>query len=220
MKNTLKATYSVLGGVLVLMAQSSLANTVTVEKVSGTKAIVKFNGVNPTAGESYGLADGGGGGGGGAGTREHYIALSSNLLSKTMGVGGVMDFAVAGTFGWNMGQFEVGIPVQLGLLGERTAGAGSTTTAKAGVDFDFNFSDNNPGEMMVPFVHAVAKFGILKTATMIKNYDLGAGIGIKYFLNDQVAITAGLDFVLSKNMVAGAAASKVITIPLGIRAYF
>jgi hypothetical protein len=194
--------------------------TVTVEKVQGSKAIVKFEGMKPKAGESYDLGGGdSGGGGGGNGQRPMYLDLSTDLFNKTIADGEVSTTTLGGTLGWNMGQFEVGIPVALSFTGAPEGGE-STIGATFGVDFDFNFTENKPGELMVPFIHGRGDFGLLKSGDTVKFFDFQLGIGIKYFLNDQVAILGGLNFTMAKFMIEGATMGKSISLPIGIRAYF
>ncbi len=213
-----------LAGLFVFAQSAGAQGTVTVEKVSGTKAIVKFKGTKPVVGESYDLGGGDVGGGEaapGSGSRAMYIGLNTTLISKTLAEGNPLSFNVAGTPGWNMGMFEVGVPLSMTFTGEATEGAGSRINASGGIDFDFNFVKNEPGVMFVPYAHGVFSFGMEKQGeTNTKTMSFGLGGGIKYFLNDQVAVTAALDFIMSKSLVEGAVFLKTIRLPIGIRAYF
>jgi hypothetical protein len=207
---------NLLVGTATLISAVALAEgTVTVEKVQGSKAIVKFEGMTPKAGESYDLGGGGGGGGGGNGSRAMYIALNSNLISKTFS--GPMTFSLSGTPGWNMGQFEVGVPITFTYA--HATGA-NVMTMSGGLKPEFNFSDNNAGTMMVPYVGALFSFTLVNTTGLgsAKAMSFGGELGLKYFLNDQVAVTAALSFTMTKAI--GGATAKTIGLPVGIRAYF
>ena len=212
---------AILGAASLASVGAMAEGTVTVEKVQGSKAIVKFEGMKPKAGESYDLGGGGGGDGGGGGNRHMYLDISSSLLTKAFAEGAVASTAIAGTIGWNFGgQFELGIPLSLTYAGSAVEGGSATIGFGVGIDFDFNFVKNNPGEDLIPYIHVMGASSITKQTDAVKGITSAIGVGIKFFLNDQVSIIAGLDFSMSKALVEGATLSKGISVPIGIRAYF
>jgi hypothetical protein len=173
-------------------ALASKGGTITVKQVKGANAIVSFpKGMNPKVGGQYkvspvggedeemGGSDDGMSGGGGSGSRANSIGLAVDI-SKPKGSG--LTFALAGSYGWNMGGFEFGPTLAFGRTSSPAVGsvaATSSTTIGAGVFADVNFAENKAPETFVPALGISAGFNKAGDSTTIT---AGAEIALKLFV--------------------------------------
>lgn len=128
------------------------AQKIKVERLKGNKALVDISGGHVQVGDTFDLSEQASSKTSavkarGGESRDHLLALSTNLSSLTVTSGsssvGVSVFTLSGRYGWNMGATEYG---GLANFGSVSSNSQSTSTFYLGGFFDFNLTANRASE--------------------------------------------------------------------------
>ncbi|MBX3017542.1 MAG: hypothetical protein KF767_06625 [Bdellovibrionaceae bacterium] len=210
------------------LTTAAQAQSFTVKKVKGKQAIVQMTSGSFSEGQTVSVGGGEASSsyssGGSAGSRNKFIGLEgrftstkvtvNNQSSTTTGIG------LLATYGWNKLTMEYGV---IGGVTINSGGGSNSTDLEVGGVFDYNFTENRPGNDGILFVGANATFGSnsggATSTTTIKIYP---HVGYKMFaLGNATAIRFHLGMQLLQTSGGGASGSD--TQPLGgvgLQTYF
>ena len=126
------------------------------------------------------------------------ISSVNTEVSTTAGSadGTVTLISFSGRFGWNMKQYEVG-PI---FSYTATSGDSDESSLLAGGFFEYNFTMNEKGEIMIPYVGVDAQFGTGSEesgGSDVSTSALAYGIygGVRYLpFNDHFFVNGGLEY--------------------------
>lgn len=198
-----------------LLTSPSWGASIKVKKVKGKSATVIFKDMTPEAGEVYQIADDGAeieSGSAGGQSRGRTLGLGGGFSSAS----GVSAFGIGGRYGWNSGIYEYGAIFNF-LSGKTNISGGSLGSEgfTLGGFFDYNLTENRPGQDGIPAVTAQVVIGSTsgKSSTTIQ-----LGGSYKWFaLGTSTCLRA--DALLTSVSVDGVSDS-LMGLQLGLQTYF
>lgn len=184
------------------------AQKIKVRRVKGHQAVIEFSGGTIHPGQAYELVQDefSDANPGSAPQRRYVVSLSfamENTKADTTGATSDTDIALAGRFGWNMEQFELGPTIS--FASDQTGSVTVSTTIFGGFA-DFNLIPNVPGEVFIYGVGGTGGFGQregngssqslmhLTAMPFVKWFPYGSDVGFRFdagYVYQKQGTTAG-----------------------------
>ncbi|MCB0350686.1 MAG: hypothetical protein KDD38_05845 [Bdellovibrionales bacterium] len=218
---------------LVFGLHSAHAASLKVLKIKGQKAIVQVPAsMDVQVGDTLSVSEDGGGEstfgrveGRGSRVDGAFTYASQTIDSKTAGFSTSTDktlMTITAEYGWNTGTFEFG---PLVTYGSQSVSGVDTSTWSLGGFFEYNFIENKPGELYVPYAGVSVGYGSsdLGGGITYSGLDYGVYGGVKWFpLNDTLAFVPFLRYQSVTRDFDGdnGSTSKDMMLGFGVAKYF
>lgn len=207
--------------ILTLASSVASAQSFNVKKVKGKQAIIQMTSGSFSEGQNVTV-----GGGeasyssGGSGSRNKFLGLAGRFTSSKVGTETVTGIGLDVTYGWNKQTLEYGV---IGGVTINSGGGSNTTALRVGGVFDYNFSENRPGNDGILFASVQATYGTTSGgATNTTAIEIYPHIGYKMFaLGNATAIRFHVGMNIAQTSAGGASTSDSQPgAGLGLQTYF